>query len=157
MSILIHDEPLDSPSAAELITQLNHELEERYPEPGANHFRLDPAEVVAGRGAFLIAREAGVALGCGAYREIEPGVAEVKRMYVSPAARGRGVGTALLAALESRALLNGATRFVLETGQRQLEAVALYERAGYRRVAPFGEYVTSPLSLCMAKTAPPRR
>ncbi len=156
MSILIHDEPLDSPVATELITQLNRELERRYPEPGANHFRLDASEVVAARGAFLIAREAGVALGCGAYREIEPGVAEVKRMYVSPAARGRGVGTALLAALESRARLHGATRFVLETGQRQREAVALYERAGYRRVAAFGEYVTSPLSLCMAKTAPPR-
>ena len=77
--------------------------------------------------------------------------AEIKRMYVDPAVRGRKVGLALLDALEARAGALGVTRFVLETGDRQHEAIGLYERAGYARIPPFGDYVDSPLSVCMGK------
>ena len=65
--------------------------------------------------------------------------------------RGRGVGRALLAALEDEARSLGAKRLVLETGERMREAVALYERTGFTVIPPFGEYVGAPLSLCMAK------
>src|SRR5688572_31641404 len=88
------------PIARGLIEALNIELAGRYPEEGACHFRLDPDEVAAGRGAFLVASRAGKAIGCGAVRRIEDRAGELKRMYVCPEERGRGVGRAILAALE---------------------------------------------------------
>ncbi|WP_437818266.1 GNAT family N-acetyltransferase [Sorangium sp. So ce1078] len=65
--------------------------------------------------------------------------------------RGRGVARAVLAALEEEARRLGVTRLVLETGERQPEALALYSRTGFRRIPPFGEYVDSPLSVCLEK------
>lgn len=148
---------LDDGEAQRLIAALNEELAARYPEEGANHFRLDADEVAPGRGAFLVARDdAGAVLGCGAVRlvpEIGPGVAEVKRMYTAPAARGQGVAGRVLAELERIAGGElGATRMLLETGVRQPEAIRVYERAGYARVAAYGEYVGSALSVCMSKS-----
>lgn len=145
-----------SGEARRLIEALNAELSSRYPEAGATHFRLDPNEVTPGRGAFLVARRAGRPVGCGAVRRIEAGIGEVKRMYVSPEARSGGVGRAVLAALETEARALGLVRLVLETGRRQPEAIALYERAGFARIPAFGEYVHSPLSVCMAKDLAPR-
>ena len=142
---------LMSPAAQDLIEALNAELAGRYPEPGANHFRLDPQEVADGRGAFLVAARAGRLVGCGAVRCIEERTGEIKRMFVRPEERGRGLGRALLAALETEARALGIARLVLETGLRQHEAMALYTRAGFSEVAPFGEYIGSPLSVCMAK------
>jgi putative acetyltransferase len=140
-----------SRAARALIEALNAELAQRYPEEGANHFRLDPDEVADGRGAFLIATRSGAPIGCGAVRRIADATGEIKRMYVSPAERGRGAGRAILSALEAEARALGLTRLLLETGSRQPEAIALYERAGFSVIAPFGEYVDSPLSVCMAK------
>lgn len=140
-----------SPVARALIDALNAELSSRYPEAGATHFRLDPEEVGEGRGAFLIASKDGTPIGCGAVRRIEERTGEIKRMYVVPEERGRGVGRALFDALEAEARALGLSRLVLETGVRQQEAIALYERAGFSGIAPFGEYVGSPLSVCMAK------
>jgi putative acetyltransferase len=142
---------LGSPEAKGLIADLNAELSGRYPEPGATHFRLGEDEVAEGRGTFVVATRGGAAVGCGAVRRIGERTGELKRMYVVPAERGRGVGRALLAALEAEARSLGLTRLVLETGVRQAEAIALYEHAGFSRIAPFGEYVGSPVSVCMAK------
>jgi GNAT superfamily N-acetyltransferase len=140
-----------SPMARGLIEALNVELSGRYPEEGACHFRLDPDEVAPGRGAFLVAARAGKSIGCGAVRRIDDRTGELKRMYVRPEERGRKVGRAILAALEVEARALGLSRLVLETGVRQAEAIALYRKAGFSDIAPFGEYVESPLSLCMAK------
>jgi len=142
---------LGSPVVAGLIDALDRELDQTYPEEGANHFRLDVEEVAAGRGVFLLATSAGQAVGCGAVRMNDATTAEIKRMYTVPRARGHGVARRLLAALEAEARALGATRLVLETGERQTEAVALYEKAGFRRIPLFGEYLDSPLSLCMEK------
>jgi putative acetyltransferase len=143
---------IQSSTALGLIAALNAELTGRYPEPGATHFRLDPDEVAEGRGAFLIATRSGLPIGCGAVRRIDERLGEIKRMYVTPGQRGHGVGRTLLAALEAEARRLGVSRLVLETGLRQQEALGLYESAGFRRIEPFGEYVGSPLSVCMAKT-----
>ncbi|MEU6641956.1 GNAT family N-acetyltransferase [Saccharomonospora sp. NPDC046836] len=145
---------MTGPVARALIDELNTELAAMYPEEGANHFRLDPDEVGPGRGAFLVATDylTGLPLGCGAVRSIEPGVAEVKRMYVRPAARGRKVSRGLLGALEERARALGARRLVLETGTRHAAAIGLYRSAGFSDIEPYGEYVGSPLSLCLAKS-----
>jgi putative acetyltransferase len=132
-----------------------------YPEPGANHFGLDPSEVAPGSGIFLIARVGDRPLGCGALRrlredslvrELGPDVGEVKRMFVAREARGQGIGRALLARLEDEARALGLVQLVLETGIRQTEALALYERAGFKSIPPYGEYAASAAtSVCLSK------
>ncbi|WP_437947208.1 GNAT family N-acetyltransferase [Sorangium sp. So ce296] len=151
---VIRAEDLLSSVALSLIGRLNAELTERYPEEGATHFRLDAAEVAPGRGAFLVAYAREVPVGCGAVRALDTTAAEIKRMYVVPEARGRGIAGAILRALEEQALALGRTRLVLETGVRQPEALALYRRAGFVEIPPFGEYLGSPLSVCMGKDLP---
>ncbi|WP_437970533.1 GNAT family N-acetyltransferase [Sorangium sp. So ce260] len=151
-SVEIRRADIASPVAQALIEALNAELSSRYPEEGANHFELGESEVTEGRGAFLVASDGDARpLGCGALRRLDAWTAEVKRMYVAPGARRRGVARAVLAALEEEARRLGVTRLVLETGERQPEALALYSRAGFRRIPPFGEYVDSPLSVCLEK------
>src|SRR5262245_66557657 len=73
---------LTSDVARALITELNAELTGMYPEPGATHFGLDPAEVAEGHGAFLVLTRDGTPVGCGAVRRIDRDTAELKRMYV---------------------------------------------------------------------------
>lgn len=142
---------LSSPVARELIRALDAEMTAQYPEDGATFFRLDADEVAEGRGAFLVAYLGLRAVGCGAVRRIGDGVGEIKRMYVSPEARGGGIGRTILTALDLEARRLGLRRLLLETGKRQAAALALYRRAGYAPIPPFGEYVGSPLSVCMAK------
>lgn len=160
-ALALAPEPITGPDAAALIGALNAELSARYPEPGATHFRLDPEEVAAGAGVFLVARRGGRPVGCGALRriredalirELGPRVGELKRMYVAPDARGQGIGRALLGRLEEEARALGLTRLVLETGTRQTEALALYRRAGFTEIPAYGEYAASSgTSVCLAK------
>lgn len=151
MALEILREDLASPAARLLIGALNAELSRQYPEEGANHFRLDAHEVVEGRGAFFVAYADGTPVGCGAIRRKDAVSAEIKRMYVSPDARGKRIGRAMLETLEAEGRRLGVARIVLETGERQIEALALYARAGFTRIPLFGEYIGSPLSVCMAK------
>lgn len=135
-----------------LITELNAELSAAYAEPGANHFRLDREEVAPGRGAFLVVRRNGTAVGCGAVRLLDAETGELKRMYVAPAARGTGLGRRLVEALEAEARALGARRLVLETGTRQHAALALYRAAGFVPIPLYGEYLSSPqTSVCLGK------
>ena len=135
-----------------LIASLNAELTGVYPEPGANHFHLDPEEVARGRGSFLVVYRDGVPVGCGAVRLLDPDTAELKRMYVSPLARRQGLGRRLVAALEAEARALGVRRLVLETGIRQVAALALYRATGFQPIPLFGEYCLSPeTSVCLGK------
>ena len=157
----ISPESLTSAVAASLIAALNSELSAMYPEPGANHFSLDPQEVAPGAGVFLVARVNERPVGCGALRrlreeslisELGPHVGELKRMYVARELRGQGIGRALLARLEIEARSLGLAQLVLETGIRQTEALALYERAGFTGIPPYGEYAASAdTSVCLSK------
>jgi GNAT superfamily N-acetyltransferase len=149
--VVVQRSDILSPTARTLIEALNAELSSCYPEAGACHFRLDAHEVADGQGAFLIAFRAGNPVGCGAIRRIEAQTGEIKRMYVVPKERGRGVGRAILNALEAEARTLRVSRLVLETGIRQAAALALYQRGGFSQIEPFGEYVGSPLSVCLAK------
>jgi GNAT superfamily N-acetyltransferase len=130
-------EPFD----AELVAESARELVERYgadTEPGGPPRSVD---------VFLVARDDdGAVLGCGALRALDPATVELKRMYVRAVARGRGIGRALLAALEREAAALGAGRVLLETGPLQPEAIALYESAGYRAIPCFGPYAGEPTS-----------
>ena len=147
----IRREDILSSVANALIQSLNAELSERYPEEGANHFRLDPEEVAEGHGVFYVAYRDAQPIGCGAVRLLDADTAEIKRVYVAPGARGQGIGRVILDSLESEARRLGAPLLVLETGERQPEALALYARAGFSRIPAFGEYIGSPHSVCMAK------
>jgi putative acetyltransferase len=150
--IAIARSELDAPESRALIDALNAELRALYPEPGATHFRLDPEEVMGGRGAFLVAYFGRTPVGCGAVRLLDAETAELKRMYVSPSERGRGLGRCLVAALEAEARALGARRLVLETGVRQHAALSLYRAAGFSPIPLYGEYGRSPdTSVCLGK------
>jgi GNAT superfamily N-acetyltransferase len=148
----IAPELLSAPAARMLIAALNAELSGMYAEPGANHFAISADEVGPGRGAFLVVREGTTPVGCGAVRLLDAATGELKRMFVSPAVRGQGLGRALVEALETEARRLGARRLVLETGTRQHAALALYHRCGFRPIPLYGEYLTSPTtSVCLGK------
>jgi putative acetyltransferase len=151
-SIRIVRTNLTAPVAHALIAALNMELTGAYPEPGATHFGLEPGEVAAGQGTFVVVYRNDEAIGCGALRILEPGTAELKRMYIAPPVRGTGLGRRLLEALEAEARALGVRRLVLETGTRQTAALALYRRAGFTPIPLFGEYLRSPeTSVCLGK------
>jgi putative acetyltransferase len=138
--------PFDHPEATALRDAQRAELAARYGTPDSEP---GPAPTAADTTVFLLARdEDGAAVGCGALRELEPGAGEVKRMYVLPRRRRSGVAGAVLAALEAEAVRRGWTRLLLETGTAQPDAKAFYERHGYRRIANYGHYADSPLSVC---------
>jgi GNAT superfamily N-acetyltransferase len=150
-----------------LIAALNAELLGVYPEAGATHFELNPAEVTGGRGVFLVVYRGRTPVGCGALRVLDGegdgndgGVvtAELKRMYITPSARGAGLGRRLVDALEAEARRLGVHRLVLETGVRQAAALALYRATGFRPIPLYGEYLRSPeTSVCMGKDLADRR
>ena len=149
--LVIAPEPLASPDVQALIARLDAEITERYPNPEDNFFELAEEQVDGCHGVLLVARVDGKPVGCGALRRLDPATGEIKRMYVAPSARGGGVGARILAELERHARALGMRRLLLETGERQVEAVRLYQRAGFTRVPCFGEYANAPLSLCMGK------
>ena len=157
--IVVARADLASDVALRLITALNADLSARYPEVGSTHFRLDHDEVAPGRGLFVIARDGERAVACGALRRmLAPGftdAGEIKRMYTLPEVRGQGVAARVLGRLEAEARALGLMRLLLETGERQPEALALYRRFGFEVIESYGEYVGSPLSLCMEKHLAP--
>lgn len=151
-TITITRADITAASSRALIAALNTELTGAYPETGATHFELNPAEVTDGRGAFMIVTAHGTPVGCGAFRLLDARTAELKRMYVVPAMRGQGLGRRLVDALEAEARAMGVRRLVLETGIRQSVALALYRAMGFQPIPLFGEYCLSPnTSICLGK------
>jgi putative acetyltransferase len=148
-TIMICFERPDSAEAQSLIRQLDEDLLRRYPAQAIHG--LHPQDVTDPYLTFLIARIDGSTVGCGALRDLEPGVGEVKRMFVLPEFRGRGIARRILEALESRAREPGHVAVRLETGTRQPEAISLYKSAGYHEIACFGEYADNPFSVCFEK------
>ena len=113
--------------------------------------QADVVALVAPHVLFAVARDdEGLAVACGAI-VLGPEFCELKRMFVKPAQRGRGLAGALLRLLEDAAASHGCTAFALETGYLQPVAVRLYERFGYVACGPFGEYRPDPNSVFMRK------
>jgi putative acetyltransferase len=138
--------PFDHPEATALREAQRVELAARYGTPDSEP---GPPPTAADTTVFLLARDPhAAAVGCGALRELEPHAGEVKRMYVVPQLRRSGVASALLTALEAEAARRGWTHLRLETGTEQPDAMAFYERHGYRRIPNFGHYAGSTLSVC---------
>lgn len=134
-----------------LIMELSAELGAMYGNDGSGAFV--PADVNGPRGAFVVAWLDGLPVGCGALRPTEKDdTAEVKRMYVRPVVRGRGVSRKILTYLESLAADFGYTTIILETGVHQPQAIGLYENSGYVQMACYGPYESDPLSVCFQKS-----
>jgi putative acetyltransferase len=124
-----------------LIAELDAELNANY-SPEQRH-GLDLSRIFQPHIAFFIAHLNGHPAGCGGVA-FEHNLAEVKRMYVRPHARGQNVGQTILARLESEAKAHGIPRMVLETGDVQQAAIKFYQRAGYTPCAAFAPYATMP-------------
>jgi len=99
----------------------------------------------------IIAYENEQPVGCGAIKAFGPDAMEVKRMYVLPSHRGKSIAQQILSALETWAKEMGMQKTVLETGQKQPEAIALYFKSGYQRIPNYGQYIGIENSWCFEK------
>jgi GNAT superfamily N-acetyltransferase len=128
-----------------LVAAAMAELGERYGGSGDDTL-VGAAEFEPPHGAFLVAYLGTEAVACGGWRSWGEGgeVAELKRMYTAPVVRRSGVARRMLEAIEESARSSGRARIILECGDRQPEAVALYRRCGYRRIEDFGHYRDAP-------------
>ena len=128
------------PPAAGLLAAMTEELNELYGTGDRLGLPvLSPDQLAGPRGTYLVGRLDGAAVAGGGVRRLGHGVGEVKRMFVVPAHRGRGIAAALLVALEAAAAGLGYSSVRLDTGPLQQGAQRLYERAGYRRVPPYND------------------
>ena len=156
----------DDPESVRIVDAVQDFYRERY--GGADRTPVDPAEFAAPRGVFLLGWLGERAVCCGGWRRhdastiapgdvgtLRPGDAEIKRMWVDPGHRRRGLARRMLAELEAAATAAGCGRTVLETGDRQPEATALYRAVGYTRIPPFGVYRDEPGCLCLARPLRP--
>jgi GNAT superfamily N-acetyltransferase len=150
--VRIEEVGYDHPDAAQLVAKVQQEYAARYGSEDASS--ADPAGFVSPHGRFLVGYLNGTPVACGGWRALGAD-AEVRRMYVSHAARRQGFARALLAELERTALAAGHRRMILETGSVLPEAVALYRSAGYADIAPFGYYAEAPLSIYLGKPLGP--
>ncbi|MEU5525746.1 GNAT family N-acetyltransferase [Micromonospora chersina] len=135
----------DAPESQALIRAALADLGARYGGSG-DETPVDAAEFEPPAGTFLVAYLDGEPVGCGGWRSHgdDGETAELKRMYTAPAARGRGVARAVLAAVEHSARDQGRKRIILECGDKQPEAIAMYTSAGYERIPNFGFYQDAP-------------
>jgi GNAT superfamily N-acetyltransferase len=134
--------PPQSDDARRLLDDYLDDLERRLDGwTKAGYVDAPPEELMPPAGALLLAYEDGEAVACGAVHVISPGVAEVKRMFVAPRARGRGMGRALLDALERAAVELGCDVARLDSTEPLAEAMALYRSAGYVEI---GDYNGNP-------------
>jgi DNA-binding MarR family transcriptional regulator/GNAT superfamily N-acetyltransferase len=130
-----------SPAARWCVGQYFDELDRRFDsgfDPAAS-LSAEDSDLIPPRGAFLVAFVDGESVACGAVKAISSGVGSLKRMWVSDAVRGLGIGRRMLEALEAQARELGLTTLRLETNRTLQEAIRLYRSAGFREVAPFND------------------
>jgi GNAT superfamily N-acetyltransferase/effector-binding domain-containing protein len=123
---------------------------------GALQAEYDQHNVMGDGDTVVLAYDDRRPAGCGALRPYDHETVEIKRMYVRPAYRGQGIGSQVLGELENWAIELGYTRAILETALKQLEAIGLYRKHGYRQIENYGPYVAQPNSVCFEKTLPSR-
>lgn len=145
---------MEDPGAADslaLMDELSTALEAITGDGGRSSFNVE--DVRGPMACFVVARDLnGAALGCGALRPLEPGVAEIKRMYARHGTSG--VGSAVLRYLEEEAVAMGYQAIWLETRLVNRRAVDFYEARGYTRIANYGKYIGNPLAVCFEKQLP---
>jgi putative acetyltransferase len=151
--MIINTESPDQPEIRAMLARLDAYCASLYPAE-SNHL-MDIDSLLQGDVLFLVARDVdGAARGCAALvnrAALGEAYGEIKRMFVDEAQRGRGTGRQLLEHIGMFAAMCGLRTLKLETGIHQPEALALYERFGFVRCEPFGEYRADPLSVFMEK------
>ena len=100
----------------------------------------------------IVCYEDEIAVGCGAFKEYEPTVAEIKRMFVLHEKRGKGIASTVLNTLEIWAKENGFQQAILETSNQLTNAISLYQKSGYEVIPNYGQYIDVESSVCMKKT-----
>lgn len=138
----------DDPDFKTLVKLLDADLAIR---DGADHGFYSQFNKIDKIRHAVVCYENGQPIGCGAIKAFSDEAMEVKRMYVSPEGRNKGIATRVLTELEAWAFEMGYPKCVLETGKRQPEAIALYEKNGYRRTENYGQYVGVENSVCFEK------
>jgi putative acetyltransferase len=143
----VRREPFDSATSRELVAALVADMAARYEgqDGSGAHPTADDFLV------WLVAREAGAAIACGGICRFDQRSVEMKRMYVVPKARGRGLSRLILTELERAARADGYERIRLETGRGQPEAIGLYTSSGYQSIPCWGPYADDPHSVCFEK------
>lgn len=141
--------PYDHPVPAGLIAAVQRYYVELYGEQDESP--VDAGEFAPPQGLFLVGRLGGEPVACGGWRLVAPELAEIKRMYVAPAHRRRGLSRVLLEALEDSARAAGAQRLCLQTGYLQIEALELYRSSGWKPIEKFGIYAAEEGCFCFGK------
>lgn len=149
MPAYITPERPDTADARALISELEEHLEPLYPRESRHGYSVE--KLIKESVAFFLIRDNGVPAGCGGIQLFGTEYGEVKRMYVRPQFRGLGLAKLMLNHLSDYARDRGVELLRLETGIHQREAIGLYERMGFRRIPPFGQYKEDPLSRCYEK------
>ena len=142
----------ESPDFQQLVQLLDRDLAQR---DGDEHGFYAQYNKIALIKHAVVAYADDEPVGCGAFKEYAPDSVEIKRMFVQPTHRQRGVARTVLAELETWATELGYANCVLETGKRQPEAIALYERSGYELTPNYGQYIGIDNSVCLRKTLTP--
>lgn len=148
MAIYMQRTDSDDPDFQAMVRRLDAELAER---DGAEHSFYSQFNKIDKIRHAVVCYEDGTAVGCGAIKAFSEEAMEVKRMYVSTNGRKKGIATRVLTELEDWAREMGYLHCVLETGKRQPEAIALYEKNGYIRTPNYGQYVGIENSVCFRK------
>jgi putative acetyltransferase len=138
----------DSSDFRSLVVLLDADLQARYGEQQSFFSQFNKLDHIH---HVIVAYENNQPVGCGAFKEYELGVAEIKRMFVLQQHRGKGIAGLILTELEQWAKEEGFKRCILETAIKQPEAIRLYEREGYKRIPNYGQYIGVEVSLCMQK------
>lgn len=146
-------EDVAAPLAKMLFNELDTDLLSRYPASSV-HDLVPRVDAQVGT-VFLVAWHNEEPIGCAALIDLGSGSAELKRMFVRTRFRNQGIARQLLAAIETRAAELGYSEIRLETGNRQPEAIGLYESSGYTEIPRFGPYTEDPNSVCYAKSLAP--
>ena|SRR5882757_10817875 len=139
----------DDPQFQALVKLLDKDLAIR---DGAEHSFYDQFNKIDTIKHAIVYTLDGDAVGCGAFKEYDKDTVEIKRMFVTPALRGKGIAVAILNELEQWAATLNYTTCVLETGKKQPEAIRLYQKAGYTTIPNYGQYENIENSVCMKKS-----
>lgn len=131
-----------------LILQLDLDLNGRY---GKDQEVYDSHNVIEFLETVVIAYFNNESAACGCFKKYDDSTIEIKRMFVKPQFRGKGISKLVLKELENWSSKLGYSKSVLETGKKQLEAIGLYTKSGYKIIDNYGPYVNMPNSVCMQK------
>ena len=131
-----------------LVFQLDMDLNKRYNNAQSEYDKYNKIDLIE---TVIVAYSDNKAIGCGCFKQFDERIVEIKRMFVHPEYRGKGISKIILSQLEDWAIELGFTKSVLETGKGQPEAIGLYTRIGYSLIDNFGQYTDMPNSVCFEK------